>query len=86
MSDCSLAAPQTLPKERMKIMEWILIAGALCLSTNHDICIHIHMHNAQSAPYTLDTPVNAGFPYWTLNSAKADGESVASEINEFNPK
>jgi hypothetical protein len=63
-------------------MEWILIAGALCLADHQDICIKMA---GPDMPYRLFSPVSDGLPYWTLESAKMDGERQAREIDQFAP-
>jgi hypothetical protein len=62
-------------------MQWILVAGALCLSAHNDICVHVHLGDA---PFTLTSPVDRdGLPFWTLDSAKMAGEKRAEELAEF---
>ena len=64
-------------------MEWILIAGALCLSSHKDICIKQGVH--PDMPFSLFSPNSMDLPYWTLGSAKMDGERRAREIEAFEP-
>lgn len=62
-------------------MEWILIAGALCLSNHHDVCIK---HTGDpAAPYSVVTPLAKPQPTMTLDYAKHIGESSAKEPDEF---
>lgn len=62
-------------------MEWILIAGALCLSSHHDICIK---HSGEMAkPYVLSTPLRAPQTLEYLGDAKAIGQGEAHDLDEF---
>lgn len=62
-------------------MEWILIAGALCLSSHHEICIN-HTGD-KTVPYSLVTPLRAPASWGTLGIAKYQGEEIAKELDEF---
>lgn len=61
--------------------EWVLFAGALCLSSHYDVCIN-HSGDKDS-PYVVSSPLKNSPPVAYLGDAKFIGESIGKELEEF---
>jgi hypothetical protein len=59
---------------------WVLVDGSLTIPGTG---IEIRQGEHPDMPYTLHSPVKMSLSYWTLDSAKADGEKLAKEAAEF---
>ena len=64
----------------MMAVAWVLINGALTIAGTG---VEIRMGEHPDMPYTLHCPTSQPLPYWTLDSAKMDGERCARDMAEF---
>lgn len=59
---------------------WVLVNGSL---TIHGSGIEIRQAEHPDIPYTLYSPARPPLGYWSLETAKADGEKFAKDDAEF---